>query len=146
MIFNLKELVLTEDHYYNLIYLYNLLSNVDCEKFTFEKFQNYMSSLYNNPNHNIYGYFINNKIVGVVTLLLEQKIIHNGQYVGHIEDLVVHDTYRKHGIATSLLDYIIEISKMNECYKCILDCDPVLGGYYTKNGFENKGYYMAKYF
>lgn len=146
MIINLKELVLKTHHYDDLIYLYNLLSNVDSEEFTFEKFQKFMTNLYNCPNHNIYGYFIDNKIVGIITLLLEQKIIHNGMYVGHIEDLVVDKNYRYQGISRSLLEYVIEISKMNDCYKCILDCVPDLEEYYKKNSFYKKGYYMAKYF
>tara|TARA_B100001093_G_scaffold120832_1_gene113668 strand:- start:238 stop:678 length:441 start_codon:yes stop_codon:yes gene_type:complete len=146
MIINLKELLLKTHHYDDLIYLYNLLSNVDSEEFTFEKFQKFMTNLYNYPNHNIYGYFIDNKIVGIITLLLEQKIIHNGKYVGHIEDLVVNENYRCQGISRCLLEYVIEISKMNDCYKCILDCVPDLEEHYKKNGFYKKGYYMAKYF
>ena len=40
-----------------------------------------------NPDHIIHVAEINGKIVGSTTLLIEQKFIHNGGRVGHIEDL-----------------------------------------------------------
>ena len=46
----------------------------------------------------------------------------------------------------SLLNHVIDKSKSNSCYKCILDCDAALEKYYLDNGFIKKGLYMAKYF
>ena len=39
--------------------------------------------------HSIYVYKIDNKPVGLITLIIEQKLIHSGGLVGHIEDLCV---------------------------------------------------------
>ncbi len=40
------------------------------------EFNNIIMSL--DKNHNIYIYLKDNKIVGIITLLIEQKLIHNG--------------------------------------------------------------------
>ena len=42
-----------------------------------------------NPNHIIYVAIDDKKIIGSTTLLIEQKFIHDGGLVGHIEDVVV---------------------------------------------------------
>ena len=42
-----------------------------------------------NPNHIIHVAIDNKKIVGSTTLFIEQKFIHDGGLVGHIEDVVV---------------------------------------------------------
>jgi len=144
MIINLKEFPISEENYDSIIKLYNLLSKVDKTLFTYENMIEYFHSLH--PSHNIYAYIMNNKIVGLITLLIEPKIIHNGKFVGHIEDLVVDADYRKMSVASKLIDYVIVISKLNNCYKVILDCVPELESFYNKNGLSYKGIYMARYF
>ena len=51
-----------------------------------------------NPDHIIHVALDGNKIVGSTTLLIEQKFIHNGGRVGHIEDVVVRKDYEGRGI------------------------------------------------
>ena len=91
-----------------------------------------------NKNNNIYFYIENDKIVGSITLLIEQKLIHNGKCVGHIEDFVVSENYRKKGIGSNLINYAINIAERSNCYKCILDCNENLESYYKKKGFVKK--------
>ena len=45
-------------------------------------------------------------LVGTGTIIIEPKIIHGGKSVGHIEDLVVHPTYRGKGIAQTILNML----------------------------------------
>ena len=78
------------------------------------------------------------KIVGAITLIIEQKLIHNGKCCGHIEDFVVLEEYRSQGIGSLLIDYVINISKQNNCYKCILDCNENLESYYKKKDLLKK--------
>ena len=78
--------------------------------------------------------------------LIEQKLIHNGRCCGHIEDFAVLKEYRSQGIGSLLIDYVINISKQNNCYKCILDCNENLESYYKKKGFVKKGIYVGNYF
>lgn len=144
MIINSKSINISEKYYNDITDLYNNFSKIDKNIITIDFVRNYYNNL--ERNHNIFFFILDEKIVGIITLLIEQKLIHNGKSVGHIEDLVVLDLYRNKNIATKLIDYIIEYSKNNNCYKIILDCDIKLETFYIKKSFINKGLYMANYF
>lgn len=85
------------------------------------------------------------KIIGTGTIIYEPKIIHGGQNVGHIEDIVVQREYRGHGIASEIIQQLIDDSKENNCYKVILDCHYNNIAFYEKNGLTHKGAQMAYY-
>ena len=87
-----------------------------------------------------------NIIAGAITLILEQKIIHNGKSVCHIKDFVILENYRKTDIGELLFNYSINVAKKNNCYKCILNCHEYLKNYYIKKGLINKELSMVKYF
>jgi len=84
-------------------------------------------------------------IVGSGTLIIEPKLIHGGKYVGHIEDIVVHESYRKRGIAQEILSRLQSISEDRNCYKIILDCTDDIMSVYKKSGFTQHGVQMARY-
>ncbi len=96
--------------------------------------------------NNIYIAIVNDIIVGCITLILEKKIIHNGMYVGHIEDVIVLQDYQHNGVGYKLVNYIINLCKNNNCYKVILDCSEELIKFYKKNNMEKKNIQMAIYF
>lgn len=73
---------------------------------------------------------------GTVTLLIEQKLLHNCKCVGHIEDFVVDFNLRGQGYGESLLNKCLEVSKTNNCYKVVLHCDDKLVPFYSKMGFD----------
>ena len=79
---------------------------------------------------------IDGKIVGSTTLLIEQKFIHDGGLVGHIEDVVVSKEYQGQKIGAKIMKYLIEISKKRGCYKTILDCTDDVKPFYEKLGFK----------
>lgn len=85
-------------------------------------------------------------IVGSGTIIYEPKIIHGCKSCGHIEDIVVHQNYRNHGIAKNIIEKLVNNGKQKNCYKIILDCNPELEIFYKRLGFELKGVQMAKYF
>ena len=89
-------------------------------------------------------YYIN--IIGSGTIIYEPKIIHGCKNVGHIEDIVVHNNYRSHGIAKNILQILTDKANKNNCYKIILDCKKELLNFYEKNGFVCNGNQMSKYF
>ena len=97
-------------------------------------------------NHHIYLYIKDNKVLGTITIIIEQKLIHKGKCVGHIEDLVVDKDHNGMGIAKELLAYAIQTAKDNNCYKVILDCDKELVIFYEKSGFKEKAVQMVLYF
>ena len=87
-----------------------------------------------------------NEILGTITILLEQKIIHNGGMVAHVEDLVVDKVCRNQQIGKQLLEYAIVFARQQKCYKIILNCDETVQGFYEKCGFQNKNKEMSIYF
>lgn len=84
----------------------------------------------------------NHTIIGTATLLIEQKFIHNGGRVGHIEDVATRAGYEGIGVGKKIIQKLIEISKELQCYKIILDCDDKVIGFYEKLGFKKKAVMM----
>jgi len=95
-----------------------------------------------NPDHIIHVAEIDGKIVGSTTLLIEQKFIHNGGKVGHIEDVVVSKEYEGKGIGIKLVNSLLENAKMMNCYKTILDCQDELIPFYERIGFKQESNQM----
>ena len=91
-----------------------------------------------NPNHIIYVAIDNKKIVGSTTLLIEQKFIHDGGLVGHIEDVVVRKDYEGNGIGIKLVTSLLERAKEKNCYKTILDCKDYVKQFYERIGFKRE--------
>ena len=95
-----------------------------------------------NDNHQVFVCEINDIPAGMITLIIEQKLIHSGKCVGHIEDLVVSPEYRSKGVADKLIKHCIHLCKESNCYKVILDCKKELIPFYNKNKFEEQGVCM----
>ena len=57
-----------------------------------------LKKILDDSNHIIHIAEIDGKIVGAATLLIEQKFIHKGRFVGHIEDVVVKDGFERRQI------------------------------------------------
>lgn len=145
MIVNICDISLNIENYNQIIDLYNNFKLIDKDILTFEKFENVIKNIPH--NHNILLYIDDsNNIIGGITLIIEQKIIHDGKCVGHIEDFVVLESYRKKGIGNLLIQHVKIMCEKSNCYKIILDCDDLMENYYNKKGFKKKGKYMALYF
>jgi|19_taG_2_1085344.scaffolds.fasta_scaffold02015_7 glucosamine-phosphate N-acetyltransferase len=84
----------------------------------------------------------NDEIIGTVSYFIEPKFIHNGGYVGHLEDLATHPDHGGKGIGKKLVEEVIRSCEEAGCYKIILDCDENLEVYYNKLGFHKHGIYM----
>ena len=93
-------------------------------------------------NHIIHVAENNGKIIGSTTLLIEQKFIHNGGYVGHIEDVVVSKEFEGRGVGIKLVKSLLEIASVRNCYKTILDCKNELIPFYEKIGFKQESNQM----
>ena len=137
-IHNIKEYIHKREEILNLL---NQLTS--CYVFSKDRFEDIIYSL--NSNHNIYVYVENDKIIGIITLLIEQKLIHNGSCVAHIEDLVVDKNYQNRGVARKLVDFCLSKLSTDKHYKIILDCSIQFKEFYEKLGFENKNIQMSKY-
>jgi glucosamine-phosphate N-acetyltransferase len=76
------------------------------------------------------------KVIGTVSLLLEDKFIHGGGRVGHIEDVAVHAEHQKQGIGAVLVQHATEQARKLGCYKAILDCAERLVLFYEQMGYH----------
>ena len=100
--------------------------------------RNILKKILENENHIIHVAELNGKIVGSTTLLIEQKFIHEGGFVGHIEDVVVNKEFEGRGIGMKLVLSLLDIAKEKKCYKTILNCEDKLIPFYEKIGFKQK--------
>ena len=100
--------------------------------------KNILKKILENENHIIHVAELNGKIVGSTTLLIEQKFIHEGGFVGHIEDVVVNKEFEGQGIGMKLVLSLLDIAKEKKCYKTILNCEDKLIPFYEKIGFKQK--------
>jgi glucosamine-phosphate N-acetyltransferase len=82
------------------------------------------------------------KVEGTATVLIENKFLHCGSRVAHIEDVVVHEGSRTKGLGKELIERCLQIAKDNKCYKVILDCNEEIIPFYAKCGFRPDGYCM----
>lgn len=99
------------------------------------------------PNHKIFMILNEQKKpTGIITIIIETKLIHGGKSVGHIEDLVVDSEYRGLGIGKRLVEFCKTYAEQNNCYKVILDCNTETKSFYEKNGFTHKNCGMSLYF
>jgi len=76
------------------------------------------------------------QIIGSTTLLMEQKFIHDGARVGHIEDVSTRREYEGKGIGSALIQYALRYAKKENCYKVVLDCSEKNVQFYKRIGFK----------
>ena len=100
--------------------------------------KNILKQILENENHIIHVAELDGKIVGSTTLLVEHKFIHEGGFVGHIEDVVVTKEFEGHGIGMKLILSLLDVAKERKCYKTILNCEDKLIPFYEKIGFKQK--------
>ena len=97
-----------------------------------------LEGILENENHIVHVAELDGKIVGSTTLLIEQKFIHEGGLVGHIEDVVVKKEFEGQGIGMKLVLSLLDVANEKKCYKTILNCEDTLIPFYEKIGFKQK--------
>ena len=83
-----------------------------------------------------------NNIIGSSTVFIEDKFLHCGSRVGHIEDVVVDRECRVKGVGTAMINQCVEYAQAQDCYKVILDCAENIIPFYVKCGFMPASYCM----
>ena len=133
-----------KDNECNKSEIFRLLQQLtDAPDISSERYDYVVSSL--NDNHRIFTFVEGDKTIGMITVFIEQKLIHGGKCVAHIEDLVVDGGHRKKGISTALINHVVKYVEGANCYKIILNCSGELVDVYRKSKFEKKGVQMAHY-
>jgi len=144
-IISIKDIIFTNELCSQLINLYNNFG--ENNTLNYENCKSILKNILTNNNHYIFLYIDgSNNVLGALTLLLEQKFIHNGKCVAHIEDFVVKHEFRGQNIGKDLINYAITYAQDHNCYKIILDTNSKLENYYASYGFVNKGITMGLYF
>jgi glucosamine-phosphate N-acetyltransferase len=113
----------------------NLKNASDLEVTDAEKI---LKKILRDPNHIIHVAELDGKIVGSTTLLIEQKFIHKGGFVGHIEDVVVRKGFERKQIGGEIVESLLDVAKKRGCYKTILDCKDDVKEFYEKIGFKHE--------
>ena len=90
--------------------------------------------------------YTNKNIIGCGTIIIEPKFIHKCGYVGHIEDVCISPEYQGKGYGKQIINQLIDISKINNCYKIILNCKRENIPFYEKCGFVESQTQMSIYF
>ncbi len=121
------------DLFNGFLELLNSFKKINLDKTTIKKIFEIITS---NPHHIIFVAMFDKKLVGTSTLILEQKFIHCGQLVGHIEDVVVSKQHRNKKIGSTLITTLITYAKLNNCYKTVLNCDNSTKLFYERLGFK----------
>ena len=104
--------------------LKNLSETGDMNK---EEIKKILSKINSQGSHIYVAITDDNKIIGATTLLVEQKFIHKGGLVGHIEDVATRKGYEEMGVGSAVVKKAIEGAEKAGCYKLILDCkDPLI--------------------
>ena len=88
------------------------------------------------PDYTIAVAELEGRVVGATTLLIEQKFIHNGGLVGHIEDVVVDKNHQGQKIGEKIMKFLLDIANEQGCYKTNLDCTDDVKLFYEKMGFK----------
>ncbi|MGI0101937.1 MAG: GNAT family N-acetyltransferase [Nitrosotalea sp.] len=117
-------------------FLYSLDSLRNTSDMSPRKAQAIFDKISKNPNEAIYVAVMDLKIIGAASIIIEQKFIHNGGKVGHIEDVVVAKEFQGKGIGQKIVCSLLKYAQKQSCYKTILDCTDDLIPFYKKIGFK----------
>ena len=89
-----------------------------------------------NPHQIIYVAIENSEVIGTASILIEQKFIHDGGIVGHIEDVAVRKEFQGKGKGQKIVNALLDYAEKQGCYKTILDCTDNLIHFYENIGFK----------
>ncbi len=89
-----------------------------------------------NLNQVTYVAIKDSKVIGSASIIIEQKFIHDGGKVGHIEDVVVAKEFQGKGVGQKIVKSLLEYARKQSCYKTILDCTDDLIPFYENIGFK----------
>lgn len=85
---------------------------------------------------------LEDEIIGAGSVILEEKFIHDGGRVAHIEDVSVSESYQSCGVGKDIMKTLLGIAREAGCYKVILNCAAKNIGFYETLGFVKHGVSM----
>ena len=85
---------------------------------------------------------IEGRIVGMLMLQLQHKLLRNGSLVGFIEEVVVDSSERCKKIGEKLIKQVVNNARDLGCYKVILSCKPERIKFYERCGLREDSHTM----
>lgn len=123
-----KDNLISEIEEKDLKQLQQILKDVFNNNISYEEMQNLYKMAKNNKDIHVLGYYINDSLVGTVTLNI--ATLPSGK-TATIWDLAILEEYRRLGIATKLMNRAEEIVKQEDVTKIWL-----FSGFHRKNAHE----------
>jgi glucosamine-phosphate N-acetyltransferase len=111
------------------------LTEIGKDVYNREFSQEIFKKIRKSANIKIFVAIMDNDIVGSISAIIEQKFIHNGGKICHIEDVVTRKGFEKLGIGSILVKKVLELATLEKCYKVILNCSEYNLKFYEKLGF-----------
>lgn len=130
---------LSENHY---LQYKNLINSNITEDF----FNNFINNILNDKHIIIVLEDENEKLIGTGTVLIEEKLTYGGCKMGHIENILIHENYRKKGYGEQIVNKLLDLCNNKQCYRVDINCTSELENFYKKNGFNKKYICMNVYF
>ena len=130
----IKEL---EDDYLNNSFFETLSNLAEINETIYNKefSRNILEKIKKSGNIKVFVAFNDTEIIGSITTIIEQKFIHNGGKVCHIEDVVTRKGFENLGIGSILVEKALDLAVQEKCYKVILNCSKYNSSFYEKFGF-----------
>lgn len=95
--------------------------------------------------NSVYRFFVaiaNGRVVGVASILIEQKFVLRAAKFGHIDEVAVAVECQGRGIGRRLIETLVEEAKKERCAKVRLDCREENVPFYEKCGFDRHEFMM----
>jgi|UniRef100_A0A6C0IL95 perosamine synthetase len=86
---------------------------------------------------------MNGQLIGSITVLIEQKFIHNSSKYAHIEDVFVSEHIRNKKVGKNLVEKSIDFCRQQDIMKISLNCAQDLSKFYSVCGFEQRQINMS---
>tara|TARA_R110002051_G_C8417957_1_gene451280 strand:- start:124 stop:549 length:426 start_codon:yes stop_codon:yes gene_type:complete len=84
----------------------------------------------------------NDKIIGMLMLHLQHKLIRNGSRAAFIEEVIVDKDNRGKGIGEQLIKHACNSAMIQGCYKITLSCFENRVAFYERCGFNDESHSM----
>ena len=135
---------ISKNEYSNVLSLLSQLTYVN-QKLNIEQFEKLIEYLKETKTHKIWCIYYEDKLISMITTILEPKIIQDFKKVLHVEDFVVDKDFRKKGVGSYILERVKNYAKSQNAYKIILNCSPFVALFYEKQGYKHNNQEMSLY-
>ena len=129
---------LLEKEDYNKGYLKLLEQLTDVGNVTKNQFDNIIDNNLINKDIYVIEDISTQKLIGTGSILYEQKFIHNCAKYAYIEDLVISSQYRGKNYGRSLMIFLLQKIKENNCQRVYLRSNKKNISFYKKLEFETQ--------